>query len=144
MTDLMEKTRLLAELHGHKLPANAQAVVEQAKKVFGDVGVTMKEKEPRTELQNNAVHVYFRLLAKALNDAGWDMKKTLKPGIEIPWTEEMVKTHIWKAVQSAMFEKDSTTKLTTKEVNEVYAVVDRHLSEKTGVHVEFPKDEAKP
>ncbi len=72
------------------------------------------------------------------------MKKTLKPGIEIPWTEEMVKTHIWKTVQSVMFEKDSTTKLTTKEVNEVYAVVDRHLSEKTGVHVEFPKDEEKP
>jgi len=45
MADLMEKTRLLAELHGHKMPANAQAVVEQAKEVFGDVRVTMKEKE---------------------------------------------------------------------------------------------------
>ena len=98
----------------------------------------------RTLLQNKALHKYFSLLATALNEAGWDMKKTLKPGIEIPWTEEMVKTHLWKSVQEVMLDKESTTELTTKEVNEVYEIVDRHISQTTGVHVEFPKDEEKP
>ena len=98
----------------------------------------------RTLLQNKALHKYLSLLATALNEAGWDMKRTLKPGIEIPWTEEMVKTHLWKSVQEVMLAKESTTELTTKEVNDVYEVVDRHLSQTTGVHVEFPKDEEKP
>ena len=103
-----------------------------------------REEQQRTILQNKSLYLYFRLLAKALNEAGWDMKKTLKEEVEIPWTEEMVKTHLWVPIQEIMLEKHSTTEMTTKEPSEVYAVLDRHLSSKTGVHVEWPKDEQKP
>ncbi len=145
MNDLLQKTKELEALHRKKLHPETKAVADKMQEVFGELSVKpIITEEERTELQNKALHVYFRLLATALNDAGWDMKKTLKPGIEIPWTEEMVKTHLWKPVQKVMLEKESTTKLNTKQVNQVYEVIDRHLSDKTGVHVEFPKDESKP
>lgn len=93
---------------------------------------------PRTTTQNKALHKYYCLVSEALNDAGFDMKKTLKEETEIPWTAEAVKLNIWKPVQDAMFDKKSTTELETTEVDQVYKVIARHLSEKTGVHVEFP------
>lgn len=91
--------------------------------------------------QRNALHLWFRQLAEALNDSGHDMRKTLKPGVEIPWTEDSVKTHIFKEVMKVMFDKESTNDLTTGEVSQVYEVVDRHLSQSTGVHVPFPCEE---
>lgn len=91
--------------------------------------------------QRNALHLWFRQIANELNAAGWDMRKTLKPGVEIPWTEDSVKTHIFKEVMKVMFDKESTNDLTTGEVSQVYEVVDRHLSQSTGVHVPFPCEE---
>ena len=87
----------------------------------------------RTSSQNNALHVACGMLAETLNDAGADMVAVLKEGAEIPWTKESVKTHLWHPVQTAMFETDSTTKLTTKQVNEVYEVLIRHLGQRCGV-----------
>lgn len=101
----------------------------------------MKEKQSRTPRQNNALHKYCTLLAEALNDAGLDAKKTLKPEIEIPWTGAMVKDLLWRPVQEAMTGKISTTELTTTEPNDVYSVLDRHLVDKFGIHVEFPKED---
>lgn len=92
----------------------------------------------RTQKQNNSMHKYFSDLSEALNDAGLDMKKFLKPGVDIPWTPSSVKRHIWKPVQDAMFDKESTADLNTAEVDAVYKVISRHISEKHGINVEFP------
>lgn len=100
-----------------------------------------KETNRRTKKQNNALHLYFQLLADALNDAGWDMRKLLKTDIDIPWTDEAVKDFIWKSIQSTMFKKGHTRDLNTDEVSKVYDVVDRFVGEKTGVHVPFPSIE---
>ena len=97
--------------------------------------------DKRTLTQNAALHLFCERLATELNLAGLDMKRVLKPTVDIPWTKESVKTHLWKSIQDAMFEKDSTTKLTTKEVGEVYEVLNRHLGEKFSIHVEFPSEE---
>ena len=59
----------------------------------------------------------------------------------IPWSSESVKTFLWKPIQDAMFNKDSTTELDRKEVSEVYEVLNRHLGEKFGVTVGFPSIE---
>jgi hypothetical protein len=96
------------------------------------------EKTKRTIQQNKAFHKYFTMLGDSLNDAGLDMKKVLKPGVEIPWTPEMVKKHLWNPIQYVMLDKDSTTKLNTDEVDKVYKVLSRHISDKFGVNVEFP------
>lgn len=104
----------------------------------------MTDKDQRTITQNRAMHKYFEMLADALNSAGLDMRKTLKPEIEIPWNKEMVKEHLWRPIQDAMYSKESTTELDTKEPSEVYAVLDRHLGEKFGIHVEWPSNEERP
>jgi hypothetical protein len=99
--------------------------------------------EKRTLQQNRALHKFFEMLANDLNGAGLDMKKTLKPGVDIPWSPETVKIYLWKPIQDAMFNKESTTELETKEVNEVYETLVRHLGEKFGITTEFPKAEEK-
>jgi len=95
----------------------------------------------RTTQQNRAVHKYFALLAETLNEAGLDMRQTLKPDVDIPWTPLNIKTYLWKPIQLAQLHKESTADLTTDEVNKVYEVLNRHLGEKLGVHVEFPSSE---
>jgi len=95
----------------------------------------------RTVRQNKALHVLFRLLAETLNDNGLDMRKTLKPGIDIPWSPESAKEYLWRPVQEAQLNKKSTTELTTKEIDEVFDTINKHLGEKFGVHVPFPSIE---
>ena len=95
----------------------------------------------RTLQQNRALHKYFDLLAIALNDAGYDMKKTLKPEVEIPWTQQNVKNHLWRPIQEAMYGVESTADLDTIKPSEIYKVLDRHLSEKLNVSVPFPVNE---
>lgn len=92
----------------------------------------------RTLTQNAALHLYYEMLATALNDAGLDMRKTLRPEWEIPWTPEMVKEHIWRPVQRLMVECESTTELDKMQVSEVYEVINRHMASKHGIHVAFP------
>jgi len=99
--------------------------------------------DKRTLTQNRAMHKFFEMLAKDLNTAGLDMKRTLKPSVEIPWTPVTVKEYLWKPIQDAMLEKESTTELSTKEVNEVYETLIRHLGEKFGITTVFPKIEDK-
>ena len=95
----------------------------------------------RTSQQNKSLHLYFTLLADELNAAGYDMRRTLKPGVDIPWTPELVKQYLWKGIQEAMLGSDSTRGLTTKEIDQVYDVLNKHLGETTGVHVAFPTKE---
>jgi hypothetical protein len=92
----------------------------------------------RTTRQNKALHVLFSLLADELNTQGLDMRRTLKPEIDIPWNQQTVKEFLWKPIQQAQVRKKSTTELTTKEVDEIFETINRHLADKFGVHVPFP------
>lgn len=94
----------------------------------------------RTLQQNKAIHVLFKMISDALNDAGLDLHAVLKSGIDIPWTPIMVKEVMWKSVLLIMKNKKSTTEMTTKEIDEVFDVVNRQLS-LMGLTVEFPSVE---
>lgn len=100
------------------------------------------ESKQRTTQQNKALHKFYSELALALNEAGLDMKRTLKPDIDIPWNGDTVKDYLWRPIQQAQLGKESTKELTTKEIDAVYDTLNRHLGEKLGVHVEFPSIEA--
>lgn len=101
--------------------------------------VTFKQpRSMRTWLQNRALHLYFKMLGNDLNDAGLDMRRVLKPEIDIPWKTESVKEYLWKPVQSAVLDKESTTQLETSEVDEVYKVISRHMAQKFGITTLFP------
>jgi hypothetical protein len=97
-----------------------------------------------TVKQFNALHVYCEWLADALNAQGLDMRKTLKEGIEIPWSKDMVKEFLVKPILEALTKKKSTTEMSTVEMIEVYEVLNKHLAEKFCIHVPWPKDESKP
>lgn len=98
--------------------------------------------KPRTSQQNRALHKGCELIATALNDAGLDMRKVLKPNIDIPWTKESVKEHIWRPVQLAMFNKLSTKELSKlSEIDEVWEVVMRFLMQNHHIeYIPFPDD----
>lgn len=98
----------------------------------------MKDRKQRTLQQNKALHLFCRMLSDALNDAGYDVRTTLKQDFEIPWSDSLVKELIWKPVMKAMDGIDSTTEMNTVDPSEIYEVVNRHLSEKFGVSVPWP------
>ena len=104
----------------------------------GYVTLKWRTGKTRTHKQNNALHVYCRMLSEALNDAGYDMKKTLKQEAEIPWTTELVKQYLWKPVQEAVTGIDSTSTAGTEDYDKVHQVLSKHLSEKFNVYIPFP------
>ena len=97
----------------------------------------MNEKQ-RTTQQNRALHKLFSMLSDELNDAGYDMRKTLKPGIEIPWSAHTVKEYLFRPIMKAQLGKRSTTELNTKDIDLVFNTLARHLSEKLGIVIDFP------
>jgi len=100
--------------------------------------VKIEPGQSRTDLQNRALHKYCAMLAEALNDAGLDMLKVLKPGAEIPWSQPSVKEQLWRPIQVAMLDKESTTEAKTFEYGQVYEVLNRHIAQKFGVSVPWP------
>lgn len=92
-----------------------------------------RKAKQRTLTQNAAMHLFFGWLADALNDAGYDMRRTLRNDIDIPWTPAAVKEHLWRPIQIAMTDKRSTTEITTVEPTEIHAVLSRHLGQKLGI-----------
>ena len=94
--------------------------------------------EQRTTQQNKALHKFFELVAETLNSAGLDMRKALRADIDIPWSKTSVKEFMWKPVQEALIGKKSTKELTTKQVDEVYNVLNKYFGEKYGLRQAFP------
>jgi len=119
--------------------ARERAELERKKQLYDQL--EPKTYPPRTNQQNKALHVLFRLLADELNDAGLDMRVVLKPEIAIDWNDKTVKEHLWRPVQKAQLGKESTTELTTVEIDEVFETINRHIGEKFGLHVNFPSIE---
>lgn len=133
-----------------KVPANYSGVSYAPIDAFGEdelkgrdtIAVTlMGLKATRTALQNNAIHVYFTDLCKALNDAGMDMVATMaklsKKG-KIPWSPLAIKERLWRPVQLDTYGTESTTKLSTSEVSAVYEALNEVTSSRLGVGVPFP------
>jgi len=97
-------------------------------------------KKLRTVSQNSALHLYFHLLAEALNDAGYDIRTTIREEIEIPWTKETVKQYLWKPVMDRYAQQQSTTKMSTRDIDQIYDIVNRFVGERTGVFIPFPSE----
>ena len=95
----------------------------------------------RTSSQNRALHLFFTHLSNELNDAGYDMRKVLKPAVDIPWNATSVKEFIWRPIMKAQLGVDSTRDMTTKDIDSVLDTITRHLGEKFGLFVEFPSIE---
>lgn len=132
------------QITNHESLAHCLSVVAQLNPADRKT-VTITGENTRTNPQNAAMHKFFTLLADALNDAGLDQRDVMakmKEGLEIPWSRDTVKENLWKPIQNAMLGKDSTTKLTTKEVTDIYEILNRFTASRLGVSIPFPnKDE---
>ena len=102
------------------------------------VTFTYKLGRQRSSKQNSALHVYLGLLATALNDAGLDMRKVLKPSVDIPWTQKSAKEYLWKPIQKAMTGHRSSTKPERSEYTEIYEALNRHTATKFGISLPWP------
>ena len=100
---------------------------------------TTQEKQ-RTLQQNKSIHLFCEFVASALNEKNLDMKVILKPDIEIPASSYAVKEFLWKPIQKYQLGKSSTTMLSTKEVTEIYEIINRHLAQ-FEISVMFPSIE---
>ena len=96
----------------------------------------------RTDQQNRGLHLYYRLLADELNNAGYTVQLVLREKMELNWTPSMIKELLWRPAQQAILKKKSTTELSKQQdIDTVYEHLNRHLGEKFGVHVPFPSNE---
>ena len=114
---------------------------ENAKKGLIELLSGLRPISARTSQQNRAMHKNFSIIAEKLNDAGWDMRKLLKI-LEIPWTVPSVKEYLWKSIQKAMFQKESTTELEKHvEIDKIHDVLMRELGKTCGIEYHpFPHD----
>lgn len=97
----------------------------------------------RTRPQQNAIEVFCKALAEALNDAGYEMKAVMAvKTADVPWNQERVKDLLWRPIQEAMYNETSTTKLETNQVSRVHQVLDRHIASNFGISISFPSRES--
>ena len=83
----------------------------------------------------------FKQLADNLTEQGFDMKKTLREDIDIQWTPDLIKRYLWKTVQEAICEKESTTQITTQEINQIFGIISKAIGERCGIELIFPSIE---
>lgn len=100
-----------------------------------------KDVKQRTSLQNRAGHLWFTHIAEELNNAGLEMQVVLAKRKGIFWTPEAVKECLFKVLAKAMYNKTSTTQLTTKEFSKVTEQLQAVLARDYGVNVEVPSVE---
>jgi hypothetical protein len=101
------------------------------------------EEQLRTELQNNSMHLYFKLISDQLNELGLDFIYTGLKGKELSMihTPYIVKEFVWRPIQIAMFDIESTTKINTKQINDILDVLTVYFGDK-GIVIEFPSLES--
>lgn len=96
----------------------------------------------RSSQQNKALHLLFQNMAFELNRIGKEFTYNGVKGMEISttYTPEIVKEFIWKPLQAVMLKKDSTTKLTTQDIDAIFLILGRWFSEQ-GIIIDFPSAE---
>ena len=96
----------------------------------------------RSSQQNKSLHVLFQNISFELNRVGMEFTFHGIKGMEIQttYTPEIVKEFIWKPLQNALLDKQSTTKLTTADINAIFEVLARWFADK-GIVIDFPSNE---
>lgn len=107
-------------------------------------GKTVELKEvsnARSVRQNRALHLLFDKIAVALNELGIThiYHGLNKKELETHWTGGLFKEVTWKPLQMHLYQTDSTTKLTSKQIDEMFQVLNKFFAER-GVQIEFPTE----
>jgi hypothetical protein len=122
-------------------PIGLQKAIEtfeklKAKGTRVDISEIGKTRSDRT---NRALHLLFEMVAKELNDLGIPFVYRGLKGMEFetPWTKQLFKDFVWKPIQKTLFDTETTTKLTNKQIDQIFEVINKFFAER-GVEVTFP------
>lgn len=99
----------------------------------------------RTAKQNASIFKYYRLMASALQEAGFSLRSFtahLKAGFEITVTMEAVRA-VAENVSQDMFKK-SVKDLSTVEIQSLYETINAGFGQSMGVSLPFPSSEPPP
>ena len=96
----------------------------------------------RTSRQNSALHKYFEFISNELNDLGLEFQHNgLNDNVfSMRYTPTLVKEFVWRPIQLTLFNIESTTKLDTKQMNEVIDVITKFFGDR-GIVLPFPSIE---
>jgi len=98
----------------------------------------------RSKLQNSALHVYCEMLAKSMNDAGYQFVIIINTKeTECDWNMQRVKDFMWRPIQEALKKEKSTAKVSTKDYPEIYETLNRHTATRLGISIQWPCKEDK-
>ena len=93
----------------------------------------------RTIRQNAALHLWFREVAKAMQDCGITDIRSIR--IELPPTEGAIKEIYHGAMKAYCPGVESTADLSTVDLQDLCQIVDQAIAESSGIHVSFPSIE---
>jgi hypothetical protein len=121
-------------------PESAAIIAEFGNNVVYEAEI--RDIKTRTPKQHSSLFLYCTFVAEALNDSGQYMNVYFDPevwvGMDILWTKDLVKRYIWNEIQLAISGKESSTRLKTTEVQEIYLNISQDLSLNRGVNVPWP------
>ena len=107
------------------------------------IEATYNTDKQRSTPQNSSLHVYCQLLADMLNDSGqWLVIEINQKRSQVPWSMQSVKDYMWRPIQKAVTQKDSSARLSTKECMSVYETLNLHTAERLGISVDWPSKES--
>jgi len=100
------------------------------------------KKITRTTRQNSALHKFFEIISYQLNELGMEFNYSGISGKELSlmYTPELVKEFIWRPIQLALFDINSTSKIDTDQMNKIIDVITKFFAER-GVEIYFPSIE---
>ena len=99
----------------------------------------VQKKKTRSLLQNAALHKYFEMISQQLNEMGITFvhRGLVKDEIESPYTAKIVKDFVWRPIQMALFDIESTKDINTSQINTIIDVLSKWFAER-GVMLSFP------
>lgn len=96
----------------------------------------------RSSKQNRALHKFFGIISEQLNEMGLEFTYGGVRGFELScrYSADIIKNYLWRPIQVALFEIESTKNINTKQINEITDVIAKWFGDK-GVVLEFPSIE---
>ena len=104
----------------------------------GIVRVYTIQKADRTFRQNNALHLLFRRMAEGLNDAGFGIPHPMNSDMEMPYSEESIKTLLWTPIIQSLYSTTRSSHLDTEQLSHAAEVLIDAVNLSTGVYIPFP------
>ena len=92
----------------------------------------------RSVKQNNALHLLFREIAKAMNDAGYARPHPWGK-MEIPYSEVAIKEMFYVPIIDKVYGKQHSSELNTKELSESVEYLLDAVAQNTGIAMQMPQ-----